>query len=54
METATAQRHASGGPGKERQHRNLFEAFTATVERLGDEVAIRTEDDEVATSSPRR
>jgi long-chain acyl-CoA synthetase len=50
METATPQRHASGGPGKEPQHRNLFEAFVATVDRLGDDVAIRTENDEVAIS----
>jgi long-chain acyl-CoA synthetase len=50
METATPQRHASGGPGKEPQHRNLFEAFVATVDRLGDGVAIRTENDEVAIS----
>jgi long-chain acyl-CoA synthetase len=50
METGTPQRHASGGPGKEPQHRNLFEAFVATVDRLGDGVAIRTENDEVAIS----
>ena len=50
METATPQRHASGGPGKEPQHRNLFEAFVATVDRLGDDVAIPTENDEVAIS----
>jgi hypothetical protein len=50
METATPQRHASGGPGKEPQHRNLFEAFVATVDRLGDDVAIRTENQALLAS----
>jgi long-subunit acyl-CoA synthetase (AMP-forming) len=45
MELTTAQRYASGGPARETTGRNAIEAFEATVERLGDEVAIRSLDD---------
>ena len=47
MEITTAERYASGGPGRELMARNLVKAFDATVERLGDDVAIRTADDSV-------
>ena len=50
MEITTAERYASGGPGRELVARNLVEAFDATVERLADDVAIRTPDDSVALS----
>ncbi len=42
METTTAERHASGGPGGEPPAPNLAKAFHATVERLGDDSAIRS------------
>ena len=45
MEVSTAERYASGGPGKEPPARNLYEAFLATVERLGDDDAIVGPDD---------
>jgi long-subunit acyl-CoA synthetase (AMP-forming) len=45
LEITTAERYASGGPGRELMARNLVEAFDATVERLGADVAIRTADD---------
>jgi long-chain acyl-CoA synthetase len=41
MEATTVERSASGGPAGELSARNLFEAFEASVERLGSEVAIR-------------
>jgi long-chain acyl-CoA synthetase len=47
LEITTAERYASGGPGRELMARNLVEAFDATVERLGEDVAIRTADDSV-------
>jgi long-chain acyl-CoA synthetase len=47
VEITTAERYASGGPGRELMARNLVEAFDATVERLGEDVAIRTADDSV-------
>jgi long-chain acyl-CoA synthetase len=50
LETTTADRYASGGPGRELPARNLTELFEATVERLGDDVAIRTADDSVTLS----
>jgi long-chain acyl-CoA synthetase len=50
LEITTAERYASGGPGRELVARNLVEAFDATVERLADDVAIRTADDSVALS----
>src|SRR2546421_53826 len=45
MEVSTAERYASGGPGTEPPARNLYEAFLATVDRLGDEPAIKAPDD---------
>ena len=45
MEVTTAERYASGGPGTEPPARNLYEAFLATVERLGDDPAIVAPDD---------
>jgi long-chain acyl-CoA synthetase len=45
MELRTAERYASGDPGREPVVRNLAEAFAATVERLGDDVAIKAEGD---------
>jgi len=50
VELTTAERRASGGPGKEPEHPNAYAAFCATVVRLGDDVAIRTADDSVAWS----
>src|SRR6476619_3898844 len=47
MESATAERYASGGPGKPLGAESMFRALEATVERLGDEPAIRTVDDSV-------
>ena len=40
MEVTTAERYASGGPGKGLYAQNLALAFRATVERLGDDAAI--------------
>src|SRR6266516_6768386 len=45
MELTAAERYASGGPGREVTAANAIEAFEATVERVGDEVSIRTLDD---------
>jgi long-chain acyl-CoA synthetase len=42
MEISSAERYASGGPAAELQARSLYEAFAATVERLGDDVALRS------------
>jgi long-chain acyl-CoA synthetase len=50
LEITTAERYASGGPGRALVARNLVQAFDATVERLADDVAIRTPDDSVALS----
>jgi long-chain acyl-CoA synthetase len=50
VEVTTAERYASGGPGTAPEHPNVYEAFKATAARLGDDVAIRTEDDSVAWS----
>ncbi|MEK6277499.1 MAG: AMP-dependent synthetase/ligase [Actinomycetota bacterium] len=49
MEITTAERFASGGPGREPPAKNLYEAFVATVDRLDDDVAIRTADGEETT-----
>ena len=46
METTTALRHASGGPGAEPPAKNLAKAFQMTVERLGDGSALRWGDGE--------
>jgi long-subunit acyl-CoA synthetase (AMP-forming) len=50
MESATAERHSSGGPAKEPEAANLYEGFLASAERLGETVFIRTDDDAVAWS----
>lgn len=44
MEATTAERHASGGPGGEPEAPSLAVAFQATVDRLGDAVALRQGD----------
>jgi long-chain acyl-CoA synthetase len=43
MEVKTAERYASGGPMPPLAADNLFKAFEATAERLGDDLAIRDE-----------
>jgi long-chain acyl-CoA synthetase len=43
VEVTTSERYASGGAGPELPAPNLVKAFYATVERLGDELAIRDE-----------
>ncbi len=48
METTTAERYASGGETPELPAQNLVAAFYKSADRLGDDVAIRTEDDSVA------
>ncbi|MFN8162094.1 MAG: AMP-dependent synthetase/ligase [Solirubrobacterales bacterium] len=50
MEATTAARYASGGPGIEPDSQNLYEAFRRTVARIGDDVAIRTEDDSTSVT----
>ncbi|MGH2956105.1 MAG: AMP-dependent synthetase/ligase [Solirubrobacterales bacterium] len=45
MEVTASERHASGGELGEPPWPNLVRAFYEQVERLGDDVAIRTEDD---------
>jgi long-subunit acyl-CoA synthetase (AMP-forming) len=50
VEVTTRERYASGGPGKEPPAANLYEAFLVTVERLGDDVAIRSHDDSTVWS----
>jgi long-chain acyl-CoA synthetase len=42
MELSTPERYASGGPTPELPVQSLYEGFMATVERLGDEVAVRS------------
>ncbi|MFN2612968.1 MAG: long-chain fatty acid--CoA ligase, partial [Solirubrobacterales bacterium] len=48
MESAIAERYATGGPGKGIDHQNLFRALEATVEKHRDAPAIRTVDDSVS------
>ena len=52
MEVSTAERYASGGPGGELYAKNLALAFEQTVDRLGDDPAIRmgSGDEEVVIS----
>ncbi len=45
MEVTTADRYASGGELGELYAQNLVKSFYKTVDRLGDDVAIRTQDD---------
>ena len=49
MEAATTERYATGGPARDLYAQNLVRAFESTVERLGDDPAIRQGegDDEV-------
>jgi long-chain acyl-CoA synthetase len=42
MEVSAAESYVSGGPAAELRAQSLYEAFAATVERLGDEVALRS------------
>jgi long-chain acyl-CoA synthetase len=42
MEVSQAESYVSGGPAAELQFQSLYEAFVATVERLGDDVALRS------------
>jgi long-chain acyl-CoA synthetase len=44
VEVTTAERYASGGPAKEPQASNVYEAFAANAERLGDTPFISTDD----------
>ena len=50
MEVTTAERYASGGELPELPAQNLVEAFYASADKLGDDVAIRTEDDSYTIS----
>ena len=50
MEVTTAERYASGGELGELPAPNLVKAFYATVDKLGDDVAIRTQDDSYTIS----
>ena len=50
MEVTTSERYASGGELGELPAQNLVKAFYATVDRLGDDVAIRTQDDSYTIS----
>ena len=47
MEVTSAERYASGGEAPEPPAPNLVKAFYATADRLGDEIAVRTDGDEV-------
>jgi long-chain acyl-CoA synthetase len=42
MEVSSAGSYVSGGPAAELQAQSLYEAFAATVERLGDDIALRS------------
>ncbi len=53
MEGTTAQREASGGPGKEMVADNLALAFHATVDEHGDETAITQGDERMSWSEVR-
>jgi long-chain acyl-CoA synthetase len=44
VEATTSERHASGGAPPELPAKNLVKAFYATVDRIGDDLAIRDED----------
>jgi long-chain acyl-CoA synthetase len=50
MEVTTSKDYASGGELGNLAHPNLVKAFYATVDRLGDDTAIRTQDDSYAIS----
>jgi long-chain acyl-CoA synthetase len=42
MEVSSAESYVTGGPTPELHARSLYEAFASTVERLGDDVALRS------------
>ncbi len=48
MEVTTSERYARGGELGELPASNLVKAFYKSVDRLGDDPAIRTEDDSVS------
>ena len=50
MEVTTAERYASGGELPDPAAPNLVKAFYATVDRMGEDVAIRTQDDSYSIS----
>ncbi len=50
MEVTTSERYASGGELRELPAQNLIKAFYTTVDRLGDDPAIRTQDDSYSIS----
>jgi len=50
VEVTTSERYASGGAAPELPARNLIEAFYATVDRLGDDMAIKDEARDVELS----
>jgi long-subunit acyl-CoA synthetase (AMP-forming) len=50
MEVTTSERYANGGELGDPPAQNLVKAFYAQVDRLGDDVAIRTEDDSYSIS----
>jgi long-subunit acyl-CoA synthetase (AMP-forming) len=50
VEVTTSERYASGGEAGELYAPNLVKSFYETVDRLGDDVAIRTQDDAVSIS----
>jgi long-chain acyl-CoA synthetase len=50
LEVTTAERQASGGPAKQPAAANLYEAFVASADRLGDSAFIHSEDGSVAWS----
>jgi len=54
METTTAVRHASGGPGAEPPAPNLAKAFQMTVERLGEGTALRWGEDSMSWNGLRK
>jgi long-chain acyl-CoA synthetase len=47
MEVSSAERYATGGPAPELRAQSLYEAFAATVARLGDDVALRSGEEAV-------
>ena len=50
MEVTTSERHASGGAAPELPAKNVVEAFYATADRLGDDMAIKDEARDVELS----
>src|SRR4051794_29636310 len=50
MESGTVERYASGAEAPAPDHDNLYEAFLAQVERLGDGIALRSAEEDVELS----